>query len=99
MNPRPLVVYCWQRYTGTAAETKALGDEPWHRENYGLVAARSRAEVGRIVGKDPRRLFNLGQTWNEKDCEAALSAPGVVFIRSMYGGEHPILRLDEIGGP
>jgi hypothetical protein len=98
MSPRPLVVYCWQR-CGTDAEVKALCDAPWHVQHYGLVAARSKAEVGRIVGEPPRRLFNLGETGNREDCQAALSAPGVVFIRSMSGGEHPILRLDEIGGP
>jgi hypothetical protein len=37
------------------------------------------ADVGRIVGRKPHQLFNLGETGNGDDCTVALSKPRTVF--------------------
>jgi len=49
-----------------------------------VVAARSKAEVGRIYGQPPRRLFNLEETGNEVEEKVALRAPGTIFRHNPY---------------
>jgi hypothetical protein len=83
-----LKVYSWEDPT-SQAETKALGDEPWHCQAYAFTAATSRAEVARLAGVSrPSQLFNLGETGNTIECETARARPGVVFLRSMNGGRN-----------
>ena len=90
MSRGKLKVYSWETPT-TQAETKALGDEPWQAQAVAFVAARSRAEVGRLAGVDrPSQLFNLGETGHSIDCATARARPGVVFIRSMNGRRNAI---------
>lgn len=51
-----------------------------------IVAARSKAEVARIVGeKYPSNLFNLAETGNEGEIQKAMSEPGTVFWRPLDG--------------
>jgi hypothetical protein len=51
-----------------------------HRQTREIVAAKSKAEVARIVGvKSPQALFNLGETHNALELSVALANPGVVF--------------------
>lgn len=49
-----------------------------HNQTREIVAARSMAEVGRIVGEDPRRLHNLTDTANAEEIAVATAAPGEV---------------------
>jgi hypothetical protein len=56
---------------------------PWNHQTYEIVAAQSQAEVGRIVGEDPRRLHNLSETSNAEAVVQALAEPGVVFWRGL----------------
>ena len=72
-------VYGWQ-----GRRIKCSPAENGSRQTREIVAAKSMAEVGRIVGEDPRRLFNLGTTENEAELEVALSDPGVVYWRPIY---------------
>lgn len=56
-----------------------------------IVAAKSMAEVARIVGvKRPSQLFNLCDTGSEKEIQIAMSKPGVVFWKPIddYNGEY-----------
>ncbi len=86
MSRGKLKVYSWVTPT-TTAEAKALGDERWQYQAYAIVAATNRTEVARLAGvSDPRHLFNLGETGNADNCEAARARPRVVLLRSMNRG-------------
>ena len=52
-----------------------------HGQTREIVAAPSMAAVGRIVGENPRRLWNLGETGNAREIEAASARPGIVLWR------------------
>lgn len=80
MGSNQLKVFSWiGRRTGVTVNP----DAPWNHQTREVVAARSKAEVGRIVGQDPRNLFNLGETGNKESVDLALSKPGVVFWRGL----------------
>lgn len=70
-SKKKLKVYSWQdwrSYDGGVGQVRAC------------VAAPSKAAAARAVGeKDPRRLFNLGETGNEDSINKAMSEPGIVF--------------------
>jgi len=47
-----------------------------------IVAATSKQEVARIIGKDrPSQLWNLTDTGNASEVATAMSKPGTVFYR------------------
>jgi len=59
-------------------------ETPTHiRQTREIVAAKSMAEVGRIVGESPRNLTNLSESGNPAEIEIATSAPGVLFWRPL----------------
>jgi hypothetical protein len=66
-----LRVYRWQSYRRECPGTHSQTEE--------ICAAPSKAAVGRIVGTNPRVLFNLGETGNAESIMQAMSEPGVVF--------------------
>lgn len=70
-----LKVYAWQSHRREASRRTANSSGQTHE----IVAANSKAEVGRIVGVRPTQLFNLGETGNKIDIATATSRPGVVF--------------------
>jgi hypothetical protein len=70
-----LKVYGWQGW-----RREAPG---WHHQTREICAARSRAEVGRIVDRKPSALFNLEETGNDEELKVALAQPGVVFWRGL----------------
>lgn len=69
-------VYLW---LGHAPEGHP--ERPWVTQCDCIVAAKSKAEVGRILGFDPRRLFNLEETGNAEQIEVATAKPGTIFWR------------------
>lgn len=71
--PRQLKVYGWIGWRNECPP--AANGNHQTRE---VVAARSMAEVGRIVGESPRRL-DMSETGNQGELTVALSAPGTVF--------------------
>ncbi len=55
-----------------------------HVQSREIVAARSMAAAARAYGeKDPRRIFNLGETGNAHEISIAMSDPGRVFWKSL----------------
>lgn len=53
-------------------------------QTHEIVAAPSKAAAARAAGeRDPRRLFNLGETGNAADIAIATAEPGVVFWRPL----------------
>lgn len=83
MVRRPLKVYGWTALL-TEADRKRLGDKDWITQCRAIVAARSKAEVGRIVNRTPAHLFCLCETGNAVEREVALADPGQVFITSNH---------------
>jgi len=78
---RPLKVYGWQTYAcGVHQRAVATRRASHHTELRAIVAASSKTAAARIAGGTPRRLFNLGETWNAAETEAAMARPGVVLI-------------------
>ncbi len=71
-------VYGWLGF-----RTEARTATNHHSQTREIVAARSKAAVGRIVGADPRSLFNLGTTGNADERATAQDRPGVVFWRPL----------------
>jgi hypothetical protein len=72
----------------TAARKLSDLGVPIHHLNQvrAIVAAKSQAEVARIVGEPhPRRLFNLTETGNETECQVALARPGIVLYAAQQG--------------
>jgi hypothetical protein len=59
-----------------------------HYQTHEIVAAPSKAAAARAAGeRDPRRLFNLGETGNAADIAVATREPGVVFWRPIDARE------------
>ena len=77
-----LKVYHWLGMTDVKWE-----ERPWVGQVDCIVAAKSMAEVARLMGeKSPRSLFNLSETWNDEDKAVAMSKPGTIFWRHL--GDH-----------
>ena len=77
---RKLKVYGWQGFR-TEAGKVARNHRNQTRE---IAAAPSMAACARLAGENsPRKLFNLGETGNDEECELALAEPGVVFWRPL----------------
>ena len=77
-----LKVYHWLDMTSVKWE-----ECPWVRQVDCIVAAKSKAEVARLMGeKYTHNLFNLSETWNDKDIALAMSKPGTIFWR--HDGDH-----------
>ena len=76
--------YGWQECASDEQGSRvAHRTAPWHVQLRCIVAAKSKAEVGRIVGENPRTLFNLGETGNDLEKRVAAIALGRVFITSL----------------
>jgi len=75
-----LKVYRWQSWRSECPAT-ANGS----RQTEEIMAARSMAEVMRIVGGTRSEFFNLGETGNKESCAVALAEPGVVFWKPIDG--------------
>lgn len=61
-----------------------------------FVAAKSKAEVGRIMDTAPHNLQNLSETGNTREIEVANQAPGFVFLWDEINhtpGEHVAVTL------
>ena len=71
---KKLKVWGWQ---GTRLEARI--DRNFHGQTREIVAAASRAEVGRIMGVPARSLFNICETGNKRELEIARANPGVVY--------------------
>jgi hypothetical protein len=55
-----------------------------------VVAAKSRAEVARLLDVGIRHVTNfMSETGNAKDIEVAMSEPGTVFLRPMDPSPDP----------
>lgn len=81
---KAMEVYGWQSFRRGA---------PGHGQTREIVAARSKTEVGRIVGRNPRQLFNLERTGNALELATALAEPGIVFWRDINArGDDPFTR-------
>ncbi len=75
MTDKKLKVFGWQGWRPECPS--APNGSKQTRE---VVAAKSKAEVARIAGKEyPGQLFNLGETGNSLELQLALSKPGVIF--------------------
>lgn len=86
---RALKVYHW---LDMAKDSKIRSPEgAWVRQIDCIVAAYSKAEVGRIMNEKPTNLFNLSQDANDQAVETALTKPGVVFWKftnELYGAPY-----------
>lgn len=93
----PLRTYGWTALIGPRLR-EALGELAWIIQGRAVVAARSKAEVGRIVGRPPRQLFNLGETGNAEEKAAAEARPGVVLVHSMNRprGPYVVAKPEEV---
>lgn len=80
---RELKVYRWLDSNKTDAKSPRGA---WVNQTSCIVAAHSKAEVGRITNEKPSGLFNLSETGNAQDIATALSKPGVVFWK--FVNEH-----------
>lgn len=70
-------VYGWLGFRSHAATRHG------HGQTREICAAKSKAEVGRLLGRDPRGIFNLDMTGNSAELAAALARPGVVLWRPL----------------
>lgn len=83
-------VYVWQGFrTPLSTTTRRV-------QSREIVAARSKAEVARIVGvKSPSALFCLGETKNQRAVAAAMAEPGTIFWRDIDASpEDPFIRVE-----
>lgn len=83
---RKLKVYGWCAHISNP-ERSWLGMSPWVNQCRCIVAAPSKAEVGRLVDRDPRQLFNLGETGNAKEIKIAMEKPLTFFAAPLDGGK------------
>lgn len=81
---RSLKVYGWTAHI-RPAERDRLGLPDHIRQARCFVAATSMAEVGRLVGRSPRALFNLSETGNDRECAIALGHPRQFFLMPLNG--------------
>lgn len=80
---RTLKVYGWHGYRLAAKDR--------HHQTREICAAPSKAAAARAAGKQrPDQLWNLSETGNQREVEAALQQPGVVLWRSLddHRGEY-----------
>ena len=85
LRPRAkkLRVYSWQSFR---REANIEGNH--HGQTREIVAATSKAEAARIARSTVGRLFNLGETGNSSELEAALTDPGVVYWKPLNIHRH-----------
>ena len=89
-------IYGWTEPIGTETAF-LLGDERWHCQARAFVAAKSMADVARLVGERyARNLHCLQETGNDEEIATAMSKPGTVFLRSMQGGrDKPVIEMKQ----
>ncbi len=82
---RKLKVYGWTAIISEAIR-ELTGSDPWVRQGRAIVAASSLAEVGRLLGRPHRQLFNLCETGNPVEVAVALTTPRTFFVARLDGG-------------
>ncbi len=82
---RKLKVYGWLAVV-EPGEAEILGLPSHYVQVRAVVAATSRASAARLAGYDrPMQMFNLCETGNTEEIEAAMSDVGAVFVHPDYG--------------
>lgn len=94
-NVSRLRVYGWTAHVSQSVRIQ-LGLRPWIIQARAIVAAKSLAEVGRLVDRPPRQLFNICETGNAREIATALEKPHTVFASALDGPAtyHEVIASD-----
>jgi hypothetical protein len=75
---RPLKTYGWTAIMSDGLRVK-LSEREHIVQCRAVVAATSMAAAARLVGRTPRQLFNMGETWNATEKAVCEAQPGTIF--------------------
>jgi hypothetical protein len=90
MERRKLKVYGW-----TGWRTECRQSPNGGKQTREVMAAKSKAEVGRKAGLKRGELNEMCDSGNEEDINAAMAEPGVVFWRPLDARGEPFTRAKE----
>lgn len=79
-----LKVYGWCACLSDDGLRERMGLAQWSNQVRCIIAARSKAEVARLLGTTVARIFNLCETGNATEIAVATEAPHCFFVAPLH---------------